>query len=88
MTMYRLKAPVVAVVHKPGGQKEPTTLPAGVVVDESCRHSSTLEGKVGVYLEGQHYSVSLRDLLMNAEATRTVAKARRSESRSGHSLLA
>ncbi len=77
MTMYRLKVPVVAIVHKPGGQKEPTTLPAGVVVDESSRHSSTLEGKVGVHWQGQHYSVSLRDLLTNAEATRTILKARR-----------
>jgi len=72
MTMYRIKEPVAAVMHRPGGQKEPSTLPAGVVVDESCRHSSTLEGKVGVYWQGQHYSVSLRDLLTNAEATRIV----------------
>lgn len=77
MTKYRLKAPVAAVIHKPGGQKEATTLPAGVVIDESSRHSSTLEGKVGVYLEGLHYSVSLRDLLMNAEATRTIIRERR-----------
>ena len=77
MTMYRLKAPLVAVAHKPGGQKEPTTLPAGVVVDESSRHSATLEGKVGVLWQGRHYSVSLRDLLTTAEATRAAAKTRR-----------
>jgi hypothetical protein len=71
MTKYRIKTPVAAVVHRPGGKKEPTSLPAGVVVDESCRHSSTLEGKVGVYWDGVHYSISLRDLLTNAEATRT-----------------
>lgn len=65
------------MVHKPGGQKECTTLPAGVVIDESSRHSSTIEGKVGVYLEGLHYSVSLKDLLTNAEATKTVVKGRR-----------
>lgn len=77
MTKYRLKVPVAAVVHKPGGQKEPATLPAGAVIDEASRHSSTLEGRVGVYLEGQHYSVSLKDLLTNAEATKTETKARR-----------
>jgi hypothetical protein len=74
MTKYRIKKPVAAVVHRPGGQKEPASLPAGVEVDESSRHSSTLEGKVGVYWRGVHYSISLRDLLTNAEATRTVAK--------------
>ena len=72
---YRLKVPVAAVVHKPGGKKEPATLPAGVVVDESSRHSATLEGKVGVYWRGLHYSVSLRDLFTNAEAMRTMARA-------------
>ncbi len=74
MTKYRIRKPVAAVVHRPGGQKELASLPAGVEVDESSRHSSTLEGKVGVYWQGVHYSVSLRDLLTNAEATRIVAK--------------
>jgi hypothetical protein len=69
MTAYRIKAPVPAIIHKPGGRKEAGTLPAGVVVNESSRHSATLEGKVGVYWEGVHYSVSLRDLLTRAEAT-------------------
>ena len=42
----------------------------GVVVDESSRRSATVEGKVGVYWQGMHYSVSLRDLPTNAEAVR------------------
>ena len=68
MKKYRLESPVTAVLHKPGGHKEPATLPAGAVIDESTRHSSTLEGKVGVYWRGLHFSISLKDLLTNAKA--------------------
>jgi hypothetical protein len=70
MPKYKLKEPIPAVQHKPGGQKESVMLPAGTVVDEATRHSGTLEGKVGVYWEGRHYSVSLKDLLTKAEAPR------------------
>jgi len=70
MPKYQLKAPLAATLHKPGGQKESVTLPVGAVLDEASRHSSTLEGKVGVYWEGRHYSVSMKDLLANADSTR------------------
>ena len=43
------------------------TLPAGAVIDEASRHSSTMDGKVGVYWDGRHYSISLRDLLTKAD---------------------
>ena len=43
------------------------TLPTGAVIDEASRHSSTMEGKVGVYWDGRHYSISLRDLLTKAD---------------------
>ena len=66
MKKHLLRAPMAAVFHRPGGQKEQATLPAGAWVDESSRHSSTLEGKVGIYWEGRHYSVSLKDLLMHS----------------------
>jgi hypothetical protein len=66
MAKFELKAPLPAIWHKPGGQKESVTLPVGAVLDEASRHSATLEGKVGVYWEGRHYSVSLKDLLTNA----------------------
>lgn len=66
MAKFQLKAPLSAVLHKPGGQKESVTLPAGAVIDDSSRHSATLEGKVGVYWEGRHYSVSLKDLLKSS----------------------
>ena len=68
MAKHELKAPLPAILHKPGGQKEAVTIPAGAVVDEASRHSATLEGKVGVYWEGRHYSVSLKDLLKNRRA--------------------
>ena len=71
MPKYQLKTPVPAVLHKPGGQKESVTLPVGAVLEEASRHSATLEGKVGVYWEGRHYSVSLKDLLTKSEAPRS-----------------
>jgi hypothetical protein len=72
MAKYRLKAPISAILHKPGGQKESVTLLVGAVLDEASRHSATIEGKVGVYSDGKHYSVSLKDLLNNGEMTRSV----------------
>jgi hypothetical protein len=77
MAKYRLKSPVPAVLHRPGGQKEPVMIPASAVLDDSSRHSATLEGKVGVYWEERHYSVSLKDLLTKTEVTRTAMASRR-----------
>jgi len=68
MAKYRLKAPVPAVLHTPGGQREPVMIPVGAVLDDSSRHSATLEGKVGVYSDGKHYSIALKDLLTKAVA--------------------
>ena len=44
-------------------------IPVSAVLDDSSRHSATLEGKVGVYWEERHYSVSLKDLLTKTEVT-------------------
>jgi len=49
MVQYEVKAPLPAIWHKPRGQKESVTLPVGALIEEACRHSGTLEGKVGVY---------------------------------------
>jgi len=76
MAKYQLKAPVPAVWHKPGGQKESVTLLAGAVLDESFRHSATIEGKIGVYSAGMHYSISLKDLLTKAEVSRAATTSR------------
>ena len=65
MAKHKLKTPLPAILHKPRGQKESVTLPAGAVLEEATRHSATIEGKVGVYWEGRHYSVSMKDLLTN-----------------------
>jgi hypothetical protein len=70
MAKYQLKAPLPAILHKAGGQKESVTIPAGAVFEEASRHSATIEGKVGVYWEGRHYSVSLKDLLTKADPPR------------------
>jgi hypothetical protein len=69
MATFQVKTPLSAVWHKPGGQKESVTLPVGALIEEASRHSATLEGKVGVYWEGRHYSVSLKDLLTKADPT-------------------
>jgi hypothetical protein len=52
-------------------QKESVIIPPNAVLDALSRHSATLEGKVGVYWEERHYSVSLKDLLTKTEVTRT-----------------
>jgi hypothetical protein len=70
MAKYKVKTPLPALWHKPGGQKESVELPVGAVIEEASRHSGTLEGKVGVYWEGRHYSVSLKDLLTKADPPR------------------
>jgi len=70
MAKHQLKSPLQAIWHKPGGQKETITLPAGAVLEEATRHSATLEGKVGVYWEGRHYSVSMKDLLTKTNPSR------------------
>ena len=67
MAKYKLKAEIPATFHKPGGGQEPVSLPLGAVLEEASRHSSTIAGKIGVYWEGRHYSVSMRDLLTKAE---------------------
>ena len=70
MTKYLLRTPASAILHKPGGQKESVMLPAGAVLDEASRHSATLEGKVGVYWEGRHYSVAMKELIMKTDVRR------------------
>jgi hypothetical protein len=64
---YRLNAPLSAILDKPGGQIVSVTLPAGAMLLDSLRTSTTLLGMVGVYWEGQHYSVFFNDLLKSAE---------------------
>ncbi len=76
MAKYRLKAAVPAVLHTLGGQKESVMIPAGAVLDDSSRHSATLEGKVGVCSDGRHYSTSLKDLLTKAVATQAATASR------------
>ena len=70
MSQYRLKAPVSAILDKSGGLKASAKIPAGAVLRDSSKQFTTL-GKVGVYWEGQHYSVSLQDMLKNAEFVQT-----------------
>ena len=70
MTRYRLTAPISAIRHPPAGTEIAeyrVKLPAGAMLYESIQPSGTLRGMVGVYWEGRHYSVFLRDLLQKAE---------------------
>jgi hypothetical protein len=71
MRRYSVKVPLSAILDKPGGEQVSVTLPAGAVLQESTRPSTTLLGMVGVYWEGRHYSVSLGDLLKKAELVST-----------------
>ncbi len=67
MSLYRLKAPISATLDNSGGLKLSTKIPAGAVLYDSPKHSTTLIGTIGVYWEGRHYSVSLQDMLKYAE---------------------
>jgi hypothetical protein len=70
MTRYRLTAPIRAIYQAPEGAEiadRGVTLPAGAVLLESVQRAGTLTGMIGVYWEGRHYSVFLRDLLQNVE---------------------
>jgi len=59
--------PLSAILDKPGGQNVCVTIPVGAMLVDSPHTSTTLVGMVGVYWEGQHYSVFLDELFKNAE---------------------
>ena len=67
LSRYRLKAPLSAILDKPGGQSVSVTIPVGAMLQDSLHTSTTLPGMAGVYWEGLHYSVFLDELLKNAE---------------------
>jgi len=59
------------LTRTPEGVKRRVTLPVGAVLVESVQRSGTLKGIIGVFWEGRHYSVFLRDLLQKAERVST-----------------
>ena len=67
MSLYRLKAPILATLDNSGGLKLLIKIPAGAVLHDSPKHCTTFFGKVGISWEGRHYSVFLQDMLKNAE---------------------
>jgi hypothetical protein len=71
MFTYRLKVAIPAILDKFGGEKLSVTLPSGAVLRDSPQPSTTLLGLVGVWWEGRHYSVALKDLLHKAQRVST-----------------
>ncbi len=71
LSHYRLKAPLSAILDKPGGQTVSVTIPTGAMLLDSPHTATTLPGMVGVYWEGLHYSVFLDELLKTAEIVRS-----------------
>ena len=67
VSLFRLKAPVSAILGKPGGLRVSVKIPAGAMLRESYQSSITLLGMIGVYWEGRHCSVFLNDLFKNAD---------------------
>lgn len=67
MARYRLKAPMSAILDKPGNEQVFVTIPTGALLRDSSQTSTTLLGMIGVLWEGRHYLVSLNDLLKNGE---------------------
>jgi hypothetical protein len=73
MSRYRLKASIPAIYNKPEGRLVRAEIPAGAMVIESSEPSGTVIGMIGVYWDGRHYSVHLRDLLKNGECIKTAS---------------
>ena len=71
MSQYRLKAPVSAILDKSGDVKASVRIPAGALLHDSSKQSTTLLGMIGVYWEGRHYSVALQEMLRSAEFVRS-----------------
>jgi hypothetical protein len=71
MSKYRLKVPIPAIHDLREDGDARVTLPAGAVLIESTQFPTTLMGMVGIYWEGQHYSVHPRDLFKKAERVLT-----------------
>ena len=67
VSRYRLKAPIGAILDKPGGEQIPVTLPTGALLQEASQHSTALLGMLRVIWEGRRYSVSLLELLLKAD---------------------
>ena len=67
MSHYRLKAPISATLDNSGGLQPSVRIPAGAVLSDFSKPSTTLLGMIGVYWEGRHYSVFFKDMLKNAE---------------------
>ena len=67
LSRYRVHAPLLAILDKPGGQNVTVTIPIGAMLQDSLHTATSLAGMVGVFWEGQHYSVFLDDLLKSAE---------------------
>jgi hypothetical protein len=71
-TRYRLKAPIPAILDKPGGFAS-VTIPVGALLVRPFRpqeKATTLFGMfgiVGLYWENRHYSVYPNDLAPKAE---------------------
>ena len=68
---YRVKIPIAAMYDKLEGGLVRVMLPAGAILLESSGPSGTVIGMIGVFWDGCHYSVHLRDLLKNAERVQT-----------------
>jgi hypothetical protein len=71
MIRYWLKTPIPAICDKLGGSLIRVMLPAAAILTESSQPSGTVIGMIGVYWEGRHYSVHLRDLIRNGERVST-----------------
>ena len=68
---YRLNGSIPAILDTAEGGLVRVMLPEGALLLESSQPSGTLIGMIGVYWEGYHYSVHLRDLLKNGERVKS-----------------
>lgn len=81
MSQYRIKAPLAALLNQRGGIKRSVMIPAGAVLHESSKHTTTLAGMVGLYWEKRHYSVCVNELLKNSERVQNCLEKMSTQSR-------
>jgi hypothetical protein len=71
MTKFRVRDPVPALLHNPGGHREYVSLPIGAVVSSLREVSMPVIGMFKVIWANRQYDVLGADLLRKCEPLRT-----------------
>lgn len=70
MTKFRVKNPIPAMLHNPGGHREYVDIPIGALVSSLREVSMPVRGMFKVICENRQYDVLGADLLRKCEPVR------------------